>query len=1026
MAKKTSKKDLDTKLDLGGLDDLDTDGMDFGELEDIDSSRDTSKGGVAKELIKESGKGFLDSLATNTAKKSLPESYTENYYELKDFADITKETFNKNISKVNKSIFKLGTEVKKILPFQVKALDSYLEKQKADFETFKQESEEAMRDSSIQSNLTSIFDKQLDITKAIEAKKDAENQVDRKERIVNTKLNLELLTSIESNTATQSAFTLQISKEYYKKSLELQFKSYFVQADMLKTMKDYYKGFGLQLEGIEKNTGLPEFIKLHKTERLAEILRDRSIESVTARAFDKNAYLGKVKDKLAKSVDTAISSVTNKIDAISDNLNMINSAGDAGGGSGLNILGSALSGVFGSSIGEKVSDKISPKIKEKIKNNKTINAGGNYLAMLANSPTTFFNSMREKVSKKKDQYSDESDPLRSMASKMYGGLGSLLSVTEVDKDKSEIKKASLLTHNKPAIFDQNVHRSITEVIPMFLSRILKENTDLSSMYKIVNSSSIGRFSGSETLTYDYEGRKLSTSTSIRKDIENNLLATDNSKSKINSLTNNMLSITNKNVLSSKADGYKNSSKLLTDKKTTSLLKDYFSKASRIEGVNFDYGNIIAKASKGEASIELQQLVDSNPKLKEILTLIETNKGKKDDLNYIKNSMSDVNSTYPITPVKELFRTASKIAGKKSYNNLKDDQAKIISKSFRAYIYNTNKDISVDSIVNGSVLRFFDNEELNKVETSLTIFINEVKSISLTNDIQRISSLELIIGVLNTSLRELKDVNPEVYQSIFDIYGSNVIDSGELDDDMIIRRSLTKGKERAPVDVERIRSITRASKSSVDESRNEIVTNSVMSSAGKYLNNLTNELKGSNSIFDTARIIARNSTLVVNSLRTYSNEKLTKVKKSIETLGKDLGNLTDETIKKSIGKYIFSVDSSITDIDKLILSETQFNEESIKELEQLKSTLSDTITDDSSITKLEKDIEKTKKYHKSKMMMLNGSRKALLTQSESLKKLQNDNSLSVTDFANKVKSILAETKQTLEQLINGSGEITQPA
>ena len=66
-------------MDFGDLDDLSGD-MDFGELEDIDGSdRSPSKIGVAKDLAKEAGTGFLDSLARKTAKKSLPPEYDAHY-----------------------------------------------------------------------------------------------------------------------------------------------------------------------------------------------------------------------------------------------------------------------------------------------------------------------------------------------------------------------------------------------------------------------------------------------------------------------------------------------------------------------------------------------------------------------------------------------------------------------------------------------------------------------------------------------------------------------------------------------------------------------------------------------------------------------------------------------------------------------------------------------------------------------------------------------------------------------------------
>ena len=74
-------------MDFGDLDDMSGD-MNFGELEDIDGNdRSPSKIGVAKDLAKEAGTGFLDSLVRKTASKSLPEEYSTHYSDAMDYAD---------------------------------------------------------------------------------------------------------------------------------------------------------------------------------------------------------------------------------------------------------------------------------------------------------------------------------------------------------------------------------------------------------------------------------------------------------------------------------------------------------------------------------------------------------------------------------------------------------------------------------------------------------------------------------------------------------------------------------------------------------------------------------------------------------------------------------------------------------------------------------------------------------------------------------------------------------------------------
>jgi len=1018
MAKKTGKKDLDTDLNL---EELDFEDIDF-EAEGMDlDDRNPSKSAVAKELSREAGKGFLSSLATKTAEKALPDSYTENYAELRDFADITKETFEKNASKLNKSVYRLGLEVKKVLPFQIKALNSYLEKQREEFDSFKQQTEEELRASSIQSNIASIFDKQLEVQQALEAKRSAEEDVDRRERIVSNKLSLSSLSNIDANTANHTAFTLQVSKEYYRKSLELQFKSYFIQADMLKTMRDYYKGFSLQFESIEKNTALPEFVKLQKTERLAEILRDQALEAITVRAFDKNKYLSKVKERMTKVVDNAISSVTDKIDDLSSNLSMINSTSEGGGG-GLSMIAATLSNLLGGTIGEKLADKVSPKIKDKIKDNKYINTGANYLSMLANSPSTLFAALRDKVTKGKEEYADEGGPTRFLASKMFGGLDSLLEVTKTDSVLTDVKKASLLTHNKPAIFDNNAHRSITEVIPMYLSRILKENTDLSAMYRLTNSSVVGRYQGSSPLLYDYSNRKLTIASDIKANIEKDLLSTDAKKGKVASSVTAMLSSANKSVLEGKDKDYKKTSALLSDTKSSKLLSDYILKASNVEGIDFTYDTIIKDVVENKAPLELQELVSKNPKLLNLLNILHRNRPAGKTKEYIEATLTDVTQIYPTTSVKELFKSASRLAGKKTYNIVDTKVASILSKNFTAAIYKDNKDITVDSIVSGNFLRFFDGTDLNNtsVKNAIRIFVSECGIISASNDIQRISGLELSLGILNNSLREQLDVNPDIYQSIFDKYGSEILTTGELDPDMLIRRTLTRSDNKEEVDIETIRSIVKTKTSDADKIKERTIKETILDKSVSYTSSILNEIRSSDNIFDTIRVISREGMKAATTIKSFTSKSVDNLSKSINTSLEELGKLSDTAIKATVSTYTSKINQSINEVNKIIQSEKEHYELSLKNIEEISNVASDVIVEQSTIESIEKQKAKLTTAFERKNKALSVVKSTLEAQYKVLKNIEGNPNLSTVEIASKVKEALITTRDTLDKLVNGTG------
>ena len=251
--KKTNKTKVDADINLDDLDDLGGLGedMDFGDEEGIDDvNRKPSRAQVIKDLGQQAGEGALESLVKGAAKKALPEEYSANYYEAMDLANFTTEVVSKNKEALNKSTYRLGKEVKKLLPFKVSLLDKYLESQESNFDTMKTQTEEQMRQVGIASETAAIFDKQLDVQKSLYARTEAQNEIDSKERLTQNKLSQDVLANMDGNIAHQTAFMTQISKEYYKRSLELQYKSFYVQADSLKTMREYYKAFAIQFTNI--------------------------------------------------------------------------------------------------------------------------------------------------------------------------------------------------------------------------------------------------------------------------------------------------------------------------------------------------------------------------------------------------------------------------------------------------------------------------------------------------------------------------------------------------------------------------------------------------------------------------------------------------------------------------------------------------------------------------------------------------------------------------------------------------------
>lgn len=1025
---KTIKKKVDSGGDFDDLSDLGLDeDMSFSD-EGLDSSdRNPSITTVSKDLAKEASKGFFDSLVRSTVKKSLPDEYTTSYSDVKDYVDFAKETFDRNQSKVNKSVNRAAREVKKLLPFKFKALDSYLEKYENDNAVYKQQTEEEVRDAGISSNLSSIFDKQLNIQKALTARSDATADAHHKEDISINKLKLDTLTNIDNNVSNQTAFTLQISKEYYKKSLELQFKSYFIQTDQLKTMRDYYKGFSIQLDEITKNTALPDFVKLKNTEKLRDTMRADLVDSVYKSMFSNSEYIAGIKKKIGTLVDDKINSVTQSLDQFTDSISMVNSMFGKGGG--LNAILGMISGTLGNTIGDKIANKISPKLKEKIKNNKVINSGANYLASLSSSPSTLFEYLKNITSNKAEEYSVKDTVSGKIGSKLFTGLNTILGVTSPDKLNTDIQTSSILDHNKPAIFDNKVHRSITEVIPMYLAKILKENRDLNkiqqSIYNTYNVSKTNKIQPSEELIYDYENRELVSADKLKLNVEKSIFKSKNIQDKTKAVSSNIIKTGIANV--SKKEGNstnkKSDLKILKDKNTENILNDYLADASKVSGINYDYKTLIESHDKADG--KLKHILDKSPELVKILEVIKRNKINENNTN-IENKISDTVLTYPITSIITLFKMTSKIINSKIFNTIDNKQATIISKAFHRYILNTGSDISMKSIVNGKCfLNTIPKDEFKEVTESIQLFISEVKQIYVNNDSLQQSSLLILLSAVNQSVRNNFDIDTKTFQTLFN-YSPLLVGRNKLGIENVVEGKLSNSSNIEYADQENVVTLIRPDKQTLKNAASNIVSTiipskleNLINSAGKDINKFKEELKGAgtnpSAIFSVlTTTLSSVKTNVENIAKTGYSKTISK----IDDLNISISNMATKGAKSTLNDVSNKLSSILLDIDKRIEDESHSRDIIINNIVATYQTASETLNNISIINKSENEIAKIKKLYDIKIKMLVAFKRNLLAVKVKVDVNKDSTEVNIKDTVNmlkvNVKEVIDQTKAILEK------------
>ncbi len=510
---KIGKGNLDDDLDFN-LDNLDL---------EYDPGKENKNRSPVTRLLVGSVKGAKDKLFDKSfikkqILKNLPEEFGETSDFISDLSNSTVDQFRESIGKIKPQAAGLTRQLDRLVPDEMKRLKKItggLNKLTGEDEneSYGGTDPERLREESITNGIAQIFSAHQSDNLKVEAHKLAREKVKdhiEGERFVNQQA---LLSSINSNVTGINSYNLKVNAAFQKKSLELQFRSYFVQAETLKIISEDNKVFKEQLTGILKNTGLPDYSKLTETERWANISKNNLMDKFNKKVFSKDGYIEGVKQK-----------IVNKIRDISDSA----SEGFNMGGLALDQLSDIFSQDMGADIyemvgkfgggaaAEKVLDKIFKAGANKYagKGSKIRN-GALKLAMKMTNPAAFANEL------KKSEFiqNGEFDP------NFFKGKASILAKHALDifspDGKSTRVKDSFTPGelNKPSIFDNATKNSIINVIPGYLSRILRESM-YASMYFRESASKRGLVLGDkpDTLMFSHRDNSFKSKKDYTADI----------------------------------------------------------------------------------------------------------------------------------------------------------------------------------------------------------------------------------------------------------------------------------------------------------------------------------------------------------------------------------------------------------------------------------------------------------------------------------------------------------------------------
>ena len=450
-------KDLEFEDDDLGLD-LELDDINFGDGAATPPPKNARE--AVTRSLKDVGSGIIGSVtdnpletATAIAKKSLPPEISTEVDDILDVATSTKEALIDAASEVKKTSAATIKNLNKLMPKggRISAMLDKIYDKLGGEETSSGPSKEEIENANIASSIVHALGEQSKLEHVNGMIRDS---VENKRHQTTT----QIMSNIVAETEHVRKFHYEITNSYYRKSLELQYKSLFVSKEQLEVLKTSTARFTNQFESIVHNTGLPDILKARNSEKLKETFKQHMYDEVKDTVFNNFNPMQNLKENLVNRIKSEIGSFKDAMDGVNMGLEQLGDlVGDDSG------LGVSKSNMLGGMIGEFIRDKVFGTIGKRV--SKT-DAGKNMIMNVKNltaDPKAGLRNLSNNL--------NNVPGIGGALSGITGFLGDMVNSPSINK--AFIPKTDL---NGAALFNGRTQDSIVKVIPGLLSKILAEVT----------------------------------------------------------------------------------------------------------------------------------------------------------------------------------------------------------------------------------------------------------------------------------------------------------------------------------------------------------------------------------------------------------------------------------------------------------------------------------------------------------------------------------------------------------------------
>lgn len=493
------------KQDLGefDFDDLDSFDFDDGDFDQAPPKADRSPVTRATGVVGKAGKQLVKDkqFIRDALRSALPKGYLETF----DAADSLKEKagslYNEALGEIAPGMRDFKRATKAVLP----KVDTWLPKGVA--KKLKDWSDQADDDSQAYSqarqdrqelagSLAEIFDTKAEQDEALAKQQTVERLLLDKKADKRNQSQIRVLSGIQEHTARITSYQDQVLSKFHRKTLELQYLQYFAQRDLLETTKRNNAALLTNVAEIVKNTGLPDYLKINLTEDAKKFMRQKMFGNV----LDKSGFSewsGRFSERLFQNMRSKMKDAAQGFNEAASNasqgaemLSMVDdldpeerqALGDEAKASGIaTILSFAGAGRW---LGNKVG--------KRFKQNEAINRRG---AQLSNAVQGWRTHLTDWAASD----TDFENPAYELIDALKGSIGGFGGM------KTKINQPSMEKDHLPTPFDGRAHRSLTEVIPGLLSRILQSSESMRTGQPV------------DLVVYNYDRGQFTSKTRAAKD-----------------------------------------------------------------------------------------------------------------------------------------------------------------------------------------------------------------------------------------------------------------------------------------------------------------------------------------------------------------------------------------------------------------------------------------------------------------------------------------------------------------------------